>query len=110
MLEIESHGEPPTRYSARLEGYEVGFLVIDYLDPLLQTVNTIYVDPAYRRKGVATQLWEAAKIDWPYLQHSKEMTVEGFIWASSLGQAINVSKIWSKDNGETHQRGTRRPT
>ena len=41
------------------------------------TVGTIYVKPEYRRRGIATELFNLAKSEYPTLQHSDTLTTDG---------------------------------
>lgn len=77
-MEIMAEGD--LRYIAIDGEKDLGFLLIN--DDL--TVHTIYVEPEHRRKGIATALWDAAKLDWPDLMHSGDLTQDGSRWIASL--------------------------
>lgn len=47
-------------------------------------IANIYVDPEYRRKGIATGLVELAKNDYPNIQYSENLTSDGISFEKSL--------------------------
>lgn len=50
-----------------------------------KTVDMIHVDPKWRHRGVATELWDQALKVEPNLHHSDELTQQGANWVRSLG-------------------------
>lgn len=48
-------------------------------------ISMIDIDPDYRRRGLATELFDHVKGLNPNLQHSDELTPDGAAWAGSLG-------------------------
>lgn len=48
-------------------------------------VGSVSVDPAHRRKGVATAMWGHAQGIDPEIAHSGEKTRAGAAWAKSVG-------------------------
>lgn len=53
----------------------------------LHPVAHVWVHSAFRRRGLATELWNRARRADPKLAHSLKQTEEGRVWATSLGRA-----------------------
>ena len=60
-------------------------------------VTWIEVVPEWRRKRVATVMWEIASTvvepGWPAPHHSKDRTLEGDAWARSVGGELPALKL-----------------
>lgn len=78
----------------RLAAYDgdtvVGFLAWDVrFEPGM--ILSISVDPGYQRRGIATELWNRARVIEPRLHHSDDVTDEGQAWIRSLGAMKDVA-------------------
>jgi GNAT superfamily N-acetyltransferase len=88
-VEIDDTSIP---YSAktriRVGGREVGRLHCNWSprDPSDAVIVGVRVDKEWRRRGLATQMFEAARERWPDLRHNPHRTDVGKAWASSLGR------------------------
>lgn len=45
--------------------------------------DSIYVEPNYRRHGMATRLWQEAKLFHPNIEHSDHLSEDGLEWSVS---------------------------
>jgi GNAT superfamily N-acetyltransferase len=51
------------------------------------TMEVVFVEPEWRRQGLATDLWRRAREITPTLAHSASTTAAGRAWAASLAKA-----------------------
>lgn len=51
-------------------------------------ILTVQIDPAYRREGFASRMFEIAKQFEPNLHHSHELTEDGQAWSKSVGASL----------------------
>jgi len=66
-------------YASFTDGTFLGWLKVTN-----DEVSNVEVEPAYRRKGIATALWNAAKKEFPRLKHSPIQSDSGRQWADKI--------------------------
>jgi hypothetical protein len=52
------------------------------------SVEVVHVGPQFRRKGIATALWDGARQLCPELAHSGERSPAGTAWANAVGGPV----------------------
>ncbi len=70
-----------------------------WLHPETGVIDQVYVSPSHQRRGIATQMFEMAKLahavkpeGYPYPQHSPARSVEGNAWAKAVGGKLPRKK------------------
>jgi len=81
------------RYVASKDGVNVAVLQLMVLDGSATATNS-YTAPEHRRTGLATQLFERAKKDYPNLVLSDDRTGDGIAWTKSLDAASNSGDLF----------------
>lgn len=61
-------------------------------------IAMVSVNPAYRREGIATRLYELAKQIEPRLHHSSDLTEDGKAWSATVS-ALQDDVAWLQANG-----------
>jgi GNAT superfamily N-acetyltransferase len=82
IMIAEMPGEDPGTYefyASSADGVHLGWLKVTG-----DEVSNVEVEPKYRRMGVATALWNAAKAQFPGLRHSPIQSTEGRAWAGKI--------------------------
>ncbi|MFD4474634.1 GNAT family N-acetyltransferase [Streptomyces sp. NPDC058471] len=69
-------------------GYLVWYPPDHRLNP--NEIRQVTVSPAFRRQGVATELFRQAQKVNPGIQHSRIRTAAGDLWAKSTGDEVPV--------------------
>jgi GNAT superfamily N-acetyltransferase len=62
------------------------------------TIHDVHVDPAHRRRGLATKMLEMAKSTGHPISHSTFRTKEGDKWAGSVGDKLPPKTEWKRPN------------
>lgn len=81
-----------TKITAKQGGTECGFIAVWTQGKLKNSVKEVWTDQDMRHQGVATQLWNEAKQQFPGLKHSKDQTDSGSGWASTVGAVGEFTK------------------
>lgn len=66
------------------KGQMLGFLQIEPTGEIAE----VYVKPDHRRKGIATALYAHVRDLHPGIRHSPERTIDGQMWALSVGGVL----------------------
>ena len=88
LLTDVGHGtdeEGNTWMVGRIGDEQVALLVLHPLKNGERSVLQVWTDKPYRRQGVATQLWEAAKRLGLNPVHDSHRTPDGTEWAKAVG-------------------------
>lgn len=80
-----------------------------WLRPDTGEIDNVFVVPSHRRRGIATQLYEMAKIahqsfpkGYPYPEHSPARSADGNAWAHAVGGKIPKKKLCTYCGEEGH--------
>jgi len=95
------HRDPQGVYSRTKAGRLSGFLNWNSQGE----VGSVQVHPDYRRHGLASALWEHAKMAEPNLHHSTTLSNDGAAWAEKTAGAegANYANIrFQKEDGDSH--------
>lgn len=81
---------PLHKVTCWIDGQEVGRIVWHDSNG---EIEKLWVDPAHRRQGIATELWlQAHESDGPAPQHSAWRTDDGDAWAKSFNTPLPERK------------------
>lgn len=90
------------RYVRAVKGRIVAALQVMVREQSAVAQN-VYTLPEARRKGFATELWEAAIADFPHLVAGDERSSDGENWARSVVKATRTGAIRSIDEDLLHK-------
>lgn len=89
---------------AFLDGESIGWLYWND-DPFWADeieIGKVFVQPHWRRKGVATALLHAAREVEPKVGHSEVLTDSGLAWARSLGETLPDIRFECEEDRHRH--------